>query len=248
MKTIYLFKEHEKYQVGKSKLNKGSVYETNIFWISLALFAAIGLMALAGNSLRLQWRFEQSGAETIGTIIDCDEVRGSKGGYTTYVNYSFVINDITYTDRDRVSGGRACHAYPNNSQYQVYYLSDAPTESGIGAFLHNNDWTDSWIYAIVGTIVTVFVFYLLMKNRKELYKYTLLQRHADVIIDAEVEKIGEVKGKNGYRYANYVFTSPDMGIINGQIRSGKGYRWPKLIERRDTLKILYYDSDNYCVL
>jgi hypothetical protein len=247
MATVLLFKEHANFQFGKSRLKKGSVFQTNILWISLLLIGAIGLIAVAGNSLRWQWRYDAAGAESSGTVSHCREVAGSKGGYTTYVYYTYYVGEAMYNDEDTM-GGRQCDSYQIEAVYPVYYLSNAPHESGIGAFLHETDWTTSYIFGVIGFGVLGFVFYLLMKNRKEQYKHALLQRHAETIIEAEVTRIGRVTGKNGYDYADYVFNTFDRGVVTGQIRSGKGYRWPKQLQRFDKLQILYLDSETYCVL
>lgn len=247
-KPIYLFQEHEKFQVGKTTLQKNVVFETNITWISFVLMIAIGLMALAGNSLRLQWRYNEIGQKTTGIVSVCDDSPSSNNSQTTYVEYHYEVAEKMYYGRDRIGIGRLCNSYQNGASYPVYYLSDAPEESGIGAFLHGDDWLESLVFAGVGIPMMIFVFYQLMKNRKEQYKHAFLQKHANSVIEADVIKVGRITGKSGYDYADYRFTSPDMGVLTGQIRSGRGYRWPKDIKADDTLHILYVNDETYCVL
>lgn len=265
-KPIYLFKEHQDFQVGKTTLQKGAIFQTNIVWISLGLIIAICFFAASGHNLRKQWRFEATGQETTGIITACEETN-SKGSFSTTVEYSYIVGEKTFYGRDYLGAGRQCMRYSRGEIFPVYYLSDEPELSGIGVFLQSSDWANSFTLGFFGFIGLVCVFGLLVLNRTEHYKRAFLEKHARHILEATVTEVDKVHGRHGYLFAKYEFPYPEQDSfvgeivsgdtlitltkgykIQGQIRTGQQYRFPKDIQVGDKLQILYVDDKNYCVL
>src|SRR5262249_48704584 len=110
--SIYLFKEHQKFQVGKSKLNKKAVglsYFTEIF-IILLLLLSIALLWFGGTALRLVWQYSQTGEETLGELLSCRYTTDSKG-WATYIRYQFTVNGEVYSNEDIYPKWKRCEGF-----------------------------------------------------------------------------------------------------------------------------------------
>lgn len=244
-KHILLFREHQNFQVGKTRLKKGAVFETNIFGIGLALILGLLGIWVGGYSLRMSWQYLQSGATTKGTLLDC-RIQTSSKSTTTYVRYEFFVDGQRYEAEDSVENMR-CSDVVAGTPELVYYLADNPEVSRLEAFVTGGEWMGTLCVGSFGIGALISCFALMLDNRKERLKHARLQT-TDTIVEGKVFNVGMVKGKNGYHYAHYRFATPKGNYITGQIRSNRGYKWPKDIQEGDTLDVLYFDDESYCVL
>jgi hypothetical protein len=243
---IWLYKSHHNFETGKTTLQKGAVFETNYWLLILFLLIALGVLWFAGTSFRQQIKFWQTGRETTGIVSDCEQ-QGGKGSHTT-VSYDYTIDGQTYSADDFVSYGLICHQFTIDTIHPVFYLADDPANSGIDAFIHQDDWTPAFIYTGL-TLVAIFgIFAYMLQNRDERYRHALLQR-SGILLEERVMEIGSSHAnKSVYYFARYQFEVPNGHYLLNRIESRKQYHWPKDIQEGDTLHILYVDDNTYCVL
>lgn len=246
-KTILLFREHENFQPGKSRLHKGSVFETNFLWIFFAMVLALGAIWGGGYSLRMTWQYLQSGAETTGVLLGCRVQQSSKSS-SVYLQYEYFVNSIRYEAEDEITRYRSCLNFTQGDEETVFYLGSNPEISRLEAFVTGNEWYTSGCFGSMGLIGLGYCYLMMMKNRRERYKHARLQKSGESIVDARVTNVGMVSGKGGYHYAHYQFAAPKGNYLNGELRSNRQYKWPHNIQEGDSLQVLYLDDEAFCVL
>lgn len=258
-KPVYLFKEHQDFQVGKTSLQRGAVFETNfywlMFWLSLSLFG----MWLGGSHFNQIWNDSQVETVTTARVLSC-EIRHTKNGPHIALGYAYSVNNINYQASDTYAP-ETCDDFPSGSAIEIYYLSAFPNQSSVVTFFAG------FIMArIFGVFGMFFIFAFLIKNRHELQVYARF-RKATIVMEASIIEVGEVTGKGGYKFAKYEFPYPEEDAfvgeivsgdtlitltkgykIQGQIRTGKQYRFPKDIQVGDKLQILYISDKLFCAL
>lgn len=243
---IWLYQSHRNFESGRTKLQKGAVFETNYWLLILGLLLVLALLWFVGAAFRQSIRFSQDGRETVGTVTDCRYVSG-KGSHTT-VSYEYSVDGQDYQAQDAVSYWNMCEAYRTGTIHPVYYLVDEPTVAGIGKFLHDPDWTGTWIYTGFSLLALMGIFLYMLKNREERYKHAALQR-AGIVLEGRVMEIGTSHAnKSFYTWARYQFQTPNGHYLANRIESRKAYKWPQQIQEGDMLHILYIDDETYCVL
>jgi hypothetical protein len=245
---IWLYKSHENFQVGKSYLEKGSVFHTNrnIFLTMVILLLIWGFFWWIGEPLRQQIQFWQTGRETIGTVSNCRQVHGMSSRYGSgthiLVSYYYLVSSgsepMYYDAEDKVY---SCDEYSIGSSHPVFYLVDNPPISSLNDFADMSDWIVFFLSISVTSVPFIWILYWeFLDKRQDNHRYERLKQ-ADILLKAKITEYGG-------NHAAYKFLNPTGKYLEGRIRSEHQYKWPKNIAVGDTLHILYVDDETYCVL
>jgi hypothetical protein len=239
-KSIYLFKEHENFHAGKTKLQKPVIFRTNIYWISLRIACLLILIWLGGIPLRQSFYYQQVEQTTTGTLRSCDYSRNSRNRNVASVYYDYVVNEQAYTAKDLHSLWKRCENFVIGQEITVYYLSDNPDISQLRSFISQRLIILMICLSVLGLFGLFACLPPLAQNRQERLRYARFKR-ADTVLEATVTKARDT-------FIDYSFFSPDKDKLHGRIERGMQYAWSEQIEQDDILYILYLDNQTYCVL
>jgi hypothetical protein len=252
--SIYLFKEHENFQLGSTQLKVYSVYNPFSYQILLgfSILVMLYLFWTGLNPFYQAFQFSQSGMETIATVVECQheiltDIETGHEYTNAIVTYRLLADTVSFTAELEFIE-RLC--YTIESSFPVYYLSNNPQDSRIGSFVNMAMW-------LVGIIRLSIIFPVLLASHYIWKKYLLFRirckklQDASILLSAHVTKIflhWHDLNNSKKASANYEFVTPTGHTIKNQIHGNRIYTWPQNIHEGDTLHILYVNDETFCVL